>query len=181
MEKSSPGIDTLLNNTSTKPPFTPNDKERTFIAGVYNDFVFDLGIKNSTWQVLNNQTLEQFWAQSNRDYNVIVEQDAGDPVTQYSSGVSRDKANTFISNLTAQLIAPSVTALNKSKEVDIVVSKLGRPILEWQHSNDGRPAERGDLKNFRYTHKQVVEGTTHIQDDIDPDTGKLCSQGIPNE
>jgi len=117
MEKQGVGIDTLLNNTSMKPAYSPDEKERNFISGVYNDFIFDLGIKNQTWEVLGWRSLEQFWAQSNRDYNVIVEQDPNDPVTQYVSGVSRDKANTFISNLTAQLMAPSVTALNESKEI----------------------------------------------------------------
>lgn len=176
------GIESLMDNISeVKSAYNPTPEERLYISKVYNDFIFDLSIKNQTWEVLNNRDLQHFWADCNRDYNVFVEDDPNDPVTQYASGITRDKANTFITNLTAQLLAPSVTALNESKEVDVVVSKLCRPILQWQHSNDGRPAESGELKNFRYTHKQVVEGTVHIQDDIDPETGKLSSQVIPNE
>ena len=163
------------------PPFQPTQEEADFLAKVYNDFVFDYQQKYQIWEILNNRTVEQYWQDSNYDYNNIVLDDPSDPVTQYSSGITRDKANTLITNLTLQLLSPTVIAQNENQEVDQIISHIARPILEWQHNNDGRPSESGDLKNSRYIHKMVVEGTVHIQDDIDPDTGKLVSSVIPNE
>lgn len=162
------------------PIFEPSDKERDLITKVYSDFIYDQQIKSNVWQVLNNRTVDQFWFDSNYDFNQIVEDDTNNPVTQYSSGITRDKANTFITNLSLQLQYPSITALDGNQNLDSVVSQIGRPILRWQFLNDGRPSESGKAKNIRYTHKQVVEGTVHILDVVGSD-GKLTSSTIPNE
>lgn len=160
--------------------YKPSQEEMDFVSKVYNDFTYDYSIKNQTWQVLNNRTLNGFWQQSNYDYNVIVNEEVNNPVVQYSSGITRDKANTFISNLTLQLLYPSVTAFNSNQDIDVTVSSIAKPVLKWQFINDGRPSESGKLKNVRYTHKQVVEGTLHILDVIG-DNGRLTSYLIPNE
>ena len=170
-----------LANQELRPVFIPTDKQREYIGRVYSDFVFDYQIKNQNWQLLNNRTLQQFWEDSNYDYNNIVIDDPSDPVTQYSSGITRDKANAFIQNLSMAQLFPSVTAQNANQEIDQIVTRVARPILEFQHLNDGRPSESGKLKNTRYVHKQVNEGTVHIQDNIDPETGRLNSTVIPNE
>ena len=170
-----------LSNEEIRPVFIPTDKQREFIGRVYSDFVFDYQIKNQNWQLLNNRNLQQFWEDSNYDYNNIVIDDPSDPVTQYSSGITRDKANAFIQNLSMAQLFPSVTAQNANQEIDQIVTRVARPILEFQHLNDGRPSESGKLKNTRYVHKQVNEGTVHIQDNIDPETGRLDSTVIPNE
>lgn len=164
----------------TYEPYNPTDNDRAFILKVYSDFVDDYQLKYQSWEVLNNRTLDNFWADSNYDYNVIVQDDVNNPVTQYSSGISRDKANTFITNLTLNLLYPSITAFNSAQGVDAVVSSIGRPILRYQYINDGRPSESGKVKNVRYTHKQVVEGTVHILDNVNAD-GRLTSMIIPNE
>lgn len=158
----------------------PSQKEMDFISKVYDDFVNDYSNKSQGWQVLNNRSLETFWDNSNYDYNQIVEQDVNNPVVQYSSGITRDKANTLISALTQILVYPSVTAFNDKQEIDNIVSSIAKPILKYQYVNDGRPSESGRIKNFRYTHKQVVEGTVHILDTIDAN-GRLTSSIIPNE
>ncbi len=160
--------------------FTPSQEQRDLVSKVYNDFVYDNSIKNQGWQVLNNRSLSQFWADSNTDYNVIVEQDTNNPVVQYSSGITRDKANVFIQKLTMEMQYPSVTAFNEAQEIDETVSYIGKPLLRWQFTNDGRPSESGRSKNFRYTHKQVVEGTVHILDNVGAN-GRLTSSEIPNE
>jgi len=160
--------------------YDPSPKERDLVSKIYTDFIYDQSLKNQTWNVLNNRTLTQFWEESNYDYNVIVTDDVNNPVTQYSSGISRDKANAFISNLTLAVQYPSVTASNENQEIDHTISRISKPLLRWQYMNDGRPSESGKLKNVRYTHKQVVEGTVHILDTIGAD-GKLTSSLVPNE
>lgn len=161
-------------------PYNPGEKERAFILQVYNDFLDDKEIKDQTWKVLNNRTLKQFWDDSEYDYNVLVDDDVNNPVVQYSSGISRDKSNTFITGLALQLLYPGVTAQNDQQEIDNIISKVSRSVLEWQFDNDGRPSESGLLKNTRYIHTQVVTGTVHIQDDFTPD-GRLISTLVPNE
>lgn len=162
--------------------YSPSEEERKFILRAYSDYQECANIKNEGQDVLGGRTLQTFWDESNYDYNVLVdEMDIDDPVTPYSSGVSRDKSNTFITNLTLSMLYPSVSAQNKEQKIDHVVSKVSRSILEWQYDNDGRPAESGHVKAVRNTHKQVIEGTVHVQDDIDPDTGGLISQIVPNE
>jgi len=161
-------------------PYTPSEDERKFILQTYNDFLDDKNIKEQTWKVLGNRTLKQFWDDSDYDYNVLVDDDENNPVTQYSSGISRDKSNTFITGLALQLLYPGITAQNDQQEIDNIISKVSRSVLEWQFNNDGRPAESGLLKNTRYIHKQVVNGTVHIQDDFTPD-GRLISSLVPNE
>lgn len=164
----------------TKPVFSPSQEEQNLISTWYNDFIYDYSIKNQGWEVLNNRTLDQFWTQSNYDYNQTVIQDVNNPVVQYSSGTTRDKANTLITSLTQNYYFPSVTAFNDQQQIDDVISSIAKPVLRWQYINDGRPSESGKSKGFRYTHKQVAEGTVHILDTIGPD-GKLTSQIIPNE
>ena len=176
-------MDEVLKTTGIKQGnemYSPDSNTRDFLMRVYSDFVDDYSLKYQTWEVLNGRTLDQFWADSNYDYNVIVTDDPNNPVTQYSSGVSRDKANMFISNLTLNLLYPSITALNTAQEIDTTISRIGRPILKFQYLNDGRPSESGKVKNVRYTHKQVVEGTVHILDVVGSD-GRLTSSITPNE
>ena len=160
--------------------YIPNADKREFILEVYNDFLDDKKIKDQPYGILNDRTLKDFWSDSNYDYNVLVEDDETNPVTQYSSSISRDKANTFISSLSLQLLYPGVVAQNTEQEIDNIMSKVSRSVLEWQFENDGKPAESGLVKNSRNTHKQVVEGTVHIQDDFTKD-GRLISSGVPNE
>lgn len=169
------------NSAPTDPTmYMPSQEERDFIMMCYSDFVSDFSLKSQTWEVLNNNTLTTFWQNSNYDYNQIVTDDPNNPVVQYSSGITRDKANTFITNLTLQMLYPSVTAINDQQKVDAIVSQIAKPILKWQYINDGRPSESGKIKNVRYTHKQVIEGTVHILDTINSE-GKLTSMVLPNE
>ncbi len=163
-----------------RPVFLPSPDEQNLIMKMYDDFVQDYSLKNQGWEVLNNRTLTQFWADCNYDYNQTVFQDPNNPVVQYSSGTTRDKANTLITSLTQNYFFPSVTAFNDAQQIDTVVSSIGKPILRYQYINDGRPADSGKSKGFRYTHKQTVEGTVHILDIIGKD-GKLESMLIPNE
>lgn len=172
----------LKTNSATTQPevFSPSQEVQDFVMKVYDDFSNDFSLKNQSWEVLNNRSLSQFWQDSNYDYNQIVVEDANNPVVQYSSGVTRDKANTFITNLTLQMLYPSVTAINDKQQIDTTISQIAKPILKWQYVNDGRPSESGKIKNVRYTHKQVIEGTVHILDTIGAD-GKLTSMALPNE
>lgn len=163
-----------------KEKYTPNKEERDYILSAFTDLAEDNVLFNQSWDVLNGRFLKQFWEDSNYDYNVIVDtDDISNPVVPYSSSISRDKANTFISNLTLQLLSPSVTAQNINQEIDFVISKVGKSLLEWQFDNDGRPAESGQVKSSRGIHKMVIEGTQHTQDDVIK--GRLNSQNVPNE
>jgi hypothetical protein len=168
-------------DATKKTPFIPNPEEAEFINKVYMDFMYDRKLRMQSQPILNNRTLQQFWDESERDYNVIVADDnENNPVTPYASSISRDKANTFISTLTQQLLYPSVSAQNSNQEIDRVISRASRNILEWQYENDGRPAESGSLKNARNIHRMVTTGTTHVMDNVD-ENGRLVSTLLPNE
>jgi hypothetical protein len=146
----------------------------------YTDFIRSRNVRQEPQDILGGQSWDEFWEQCNYDYNVITEvQDENDPVTPYASTISRDRSNAFISNLTLQLLYPSVTAQNDKQEIDRVVSRASRSLLEYLHNNDGRPSMSGQQKAIMYTHKQVVEGTVHVMDNIVDN--KLESQLIPNQ
>ena len=170
-------IPELLNKAQ---PYNPGDEERKFILEAYKSYQECFNLKQEKQAHLDGRTLKQFWDDSRADYDVLVGiKDPNDPVTQYASAISRDTANGFISNLTMQLLYPSVTAQNENQEMDNVAGIVCRALLEWAHDNDGFPSENGLQKNTRYTHTQVVDGTVHIQDDIIE--GRHFSQLIPNE
>jgi hypothetical protein len=171
----------IMYDATKKTPYIPSPEDAVFINKVYMDFMYDRKLRMQSQPILNNRTLQQFWDESERDYNVIVsDENPNNPVTPYASSISRDKANTFISSLTQQLLYPSVSAQNSNQEIDRVISRACRNILEWQYENDGRPAESGSLKNARNIHRMVTVGTTHVMDNVD-ENGRLISQIIPNE
>lgn len=161
-------------------PYTPD--ERDFVSKWWTEFTNLWIAKNAPQDILGGRTLQTFWDDSVRDYAVLADtvQDPNDPVQQYVSPVSRDKADVFIGNMTSQLLYPSVKAVTQQSKIDRVLSRCGRGLLEWAHMNDGYPSETGMAKNARYVHKMVVEGTVHIQDDVGADYG-LCSSLVPNE
>ena len=160
--------------------YIPTPEESEFILNVYRDFYKDDEIKKDSHEVLGNRTLQDFWDRCNWDYGVLVDDsDPNDPVKPYASTISRDKSNTFITNLTLQLVYPGVTAQNNQQEIDHVVSSISKPLLEYSYDNDGAPSETGHQKTVRSIHRMVVEGTTHVQDDWVED--KLFSQLVPNE
>jgi len=173
-------INDLTGKYGAHEPYIPDPEEASFIVQAYTDYIRCRSIKSTPQDILGGITLQEFWDTCNYDYNVIVEpQDENDPVTPYSSTITRDKANAFITNLTMQLLYPSVVAQNDSQEIDRVMGKVSRAILEWQHNNDGRPSMSGQQKSVMYTHKQVIEGTVHVLDNVID--GKLESQLVPNE
>jgi len=160
--------------------FTP--EERKFVSDWWNEFMLLWIAKNAPQDILGGRTLQTFWDDSTRDYAVTPDtmEDPNDPVQQYVSSISRDKADVFIGNMVSQLLYPSVKAVNEDSKVDRVLSRVSRSLLEWSHMNDGYPSETGMAKNIRYVHKMVVEGTVHIQDDVSKDNG-LTSSLVPNE
>lgn len=164
-----------------KKPYIPTDEESAFILRAYTDYLYDHRLKNQPLRILNGRTLQEFWDESERDYNVIIDDSSlDDPVTPYASSISRDKANIFISTLTQQMLYPSVAAQNEHNEIDQIMSRVSRSLLEWQTNNDGKPAESGLQKNSRYIHSMVVTGTVHVEDNIGPE-GELISSLVPNE
>ena len=168
-------------NFQEKTPYNPTEEEAQFIIDAYRDFIYDRNLRMQAQPILDGRTLQEFWDESEKDYNVIVgPEDINDPVTPYASSISRDKANTFINTLTQQLLYPSVTAVNDSQEIDRVMSRVSRSLLEWQYNNDGRPAESGSMKNSRNIHKTIVTGTVHVEDNV-TEEGKLISSIVPNE
>ena len=160
--------------------YLPDDNTNQFILDTWDWFKKCYDVKVGPLDILAGRNLQTFWNESNADYAVITEpSDANDPVQQYSSSISRDKADVFIANLTNQLMVPSCVAQNSLQEIDRVVSKVAKGGLFWMHTNDGYPSESGNLKNTRYIHKMVVEGTVHIQDNVNEDG--LDSEMVPNE
>lgn len=179
-------IELLKNTEATKErgesaeTYLPSDAERKFILNTYKKFLDCHNVKNQPQDMLGGRTLQEFWDQNRRDYNVLtIDSSEDDPVVPYTSSISRDKANIFISNLTSQLIYPSVAAQNQNQEIDGVMCTVSKSLLEWAHDNDGRPDESGHQKMVRYVHTQVIDGTVHVQDDIIDN--KLVSTLVPNE
>ncbi len=161
-------------------PYNPSEDDRDFIVNAYSKYQECYNIKHSGQDILNGMTLQSFWDRCNYDYNVIVTpEDENDPVTPYSSTITRDRANAFISNLSSQYITPGVIAQNKNQQVDRVLSRVSNCILEWAHDNDGRPSNSGHKKQVDNVHKMVIEGTVHVQDDVVD--GKLVSTLVNNE
>jgi hypothetical protein len=155
---------------------------RKFVSDMWQEFLLMYQAKMQPVGMLGGRNLISFWNDSNRDYSVITGEanDPNDPVQQYVSTVSRDKADVFISNLVSQLAYPSVRAFNTNREIDRVVGRMSRSVLEWMHLNDGYPSENGHQKMVRLIHKGVVEGTSHVLDDVNKDDG-LTSTLVPNE
>lgn len=170
-------------NEAQYPQYAHTPEERRFISDWWNEFLLMFMAKQEPQPLLgDNRNLQQFWDDSVRDYAVITEtaDDPNDPVQSYVSSVSRDKADVFISNLTGQLLYPTVKAFNQEKEISKVLAKVGRGLLEHCHNNDGFPTEDGHAKMVRYVHKDVIEGTVHVLDEFNKESG-LISSLVPNE
>lgn len=166
-------------------PYMPDENEQKVLNQIYTWYIRDNNIKNQAWDVLDGRTVGQFWQDCNYDYNVVVlGEDQTNPVQPYPTGISRDKANSFISRLASQLLLPQIIAQNSDQQIDIVFSRAARSVLDWAHQNDGRPSTSGLSKNADYIHKLAIEGTVHVQDDviIDEDNNiRLESNSVPNE
>lgn len=162
-------------------PYPWTDEERKYVAGVWRDFQKSFSLRSEPLDILGGITLQDFWDESVRDYGVLADEirDPNDPVEQYQSTISRDKADVFIANLAGQLLYSDVIAQNNDQEIDRVVSKVGSAMLEWAYKNDGWPSESGQQKNARYIHKTVVEGTCHVLDVVTKEG--LESELVPNE
>lgn len=164
------------------PSFSYTPEQRKFVSDWWNEFMLLWQMKNAPQDILGGRTLQSFWDDAVQDYAVITGEleDPNDPVQQYVSSVARDKSDVFIGNMVGQLLYPSIKAVNSMSKTDRVLSRVTRSLLEWAHMNDGYPSETGMLKNVRYIGKMVIEGTVHVQDDVNKDDG-LTSSLVPNE
>lgn len=162
-------------------PYPWTDKERKFVAGVWTEFQKMYALRAEPLDILGGITLQDYLDESVRDYGVLANEfrDPNDPVEQYQSTISRDKADVFIANLIGQLMYSDVIAQNNDQEIDRVVSRTSSALLEWAYKTDGWPSESGQQKNARYIHKMVVEGTVHVIDVVTKDG--LESELVPNE
>jgi len=169
-------------NDGVFPTFQQTDDERLYVDDAWRRFQDCFVIKQQGQDIFNGQQLQAVWDESTRDYAVIsgVKENLNDPVQPYVSTISRDKSDVFISNLSGSLLMPSVIAQNADQEIDKIMGRVSRSMLEWAHWNDGWPSETGNQKFARYVHKQVVEGTVHILDDVSKEDG-LTSELVPNE
>lgn len=160
--------------------FTPSTEEQKFLTKNYTDFEVDRQLKEEGQPNLSNRSLQTFWNDSDKDYLQYLLEDSDDWMKEYPSGMTRDKANIFISNLIRKPIIAQVFAQNKNQMVDRIVSKTLKGLLEYAILNDGRPDSSGHEKQARVTHKQVTEGTCHklitINEDKDIET-----EVMPNE
>lgn len=161
-------------------PFSPSDEDRKAVFEAWDDFRLMWQVRTMGLSILGGRNIQTFWDDSCTDYAVIVQPgQPNDPVVEYASNISRDRADVFIANLTKNLMYPNVTAQNNQQEIDRTIGRVSRSLLEWAHNNDGYPSETGHQKLTRYIHKMVVEGTVHVQDDVDKDG--LDSKLVPNE
>ena len=111
--KASAIVDAPENKQYETFPYTPD--ERDFVSKWWNEFMLLWQVKNAPQDILGGRTLQKFWDDSVLDYAVLTgeAQDPNDPVQQYVSPVSRDKADVFIGNMTSQLLYPSVKAVTQ--------------------------------------------------------------------
>jgi len=164
------------------PAYSPDENERKLLLQIYNDLQQDQQLKNHSHPILSNRTLKDFWDQSNIDYTQFVEGENTDDdwFREYPSGITRDKANTFISNLVQKMILPNVFAQNTMQFIDRIISRVLRILLGWAIKNDGKPTNSGHSKFVRATHKCVIEGTMHRLIAINGDKNHETTI-IPNE
>ena len=161
--------------------WVPEGTEKTLVMNIQKHVGRMYQLKTDSQEILGGRSLQNFWNDCVQDYAVFTEvSDTNDPVVQYSSSISRDKADVFIANLVSEMFYPSVTAQNKDQKIDRVMSQVSRSLLEYVHMHDGYPSENGHLKMVRYIHKMVVEGTVHVQDDFSK-KDNLVSNLVPNE
>lgn len=165
----------------TRPSFTPTPEELAFVSDAWKRFNDMFVIKQEGQALFGGRTLQEVWDEACRDYAVISPEkvDPNDPVQPYTSSIARDEADVYISNLSGALLMPSVIAQNADQEIDRVLGRVSHSLLEWAHWNDGYPSENGNVKFARAVHKQVVEGTVHVLDDVSKDG--LASELVPNE
>jgi len=163
-------------------PYSPEKSERDLLNKIYSDLEQDRKLKTQSHPLLSNRTLKQFWDTSNKDYSQFVQdtETEDDWFREYPSGITRDKANTFISNLVQKMILPQVFAQNTMQFIDRIISRVLRILLSWTVKNDGKPTESGHSKFVKATHKCVIEGTVHRLLAINQDKNHETTI-IPNE
>src|SRR3990167_1472659 len=97
--------------------YNPTDEEKDLLLKIYQNVENDLLLKNQSYELLNNRTLTQFWDDCNKDYNLYIPPARSDEwVKMYRRPITRDKANTFIAQLTKGLIYPEIIAQNKEQQ-----------------------------------------------------------------
>lgn len=152
----------MLDKDFKAKPFQPKKEVLDYIIKWYSAFTDDKVLKDDTYREIGNQTLAKFWQKSRDNYDVVVPvRSKGDWKRSVKTTLTRDKANGFISRLARQMIYPQILAQNKDQEIDNVVSRVLRILLEWWE---------GLSKSFRIfvdvVHTAVVDGTAHLQVDV---------------
>lgn len=155
-------------------PYLPNPEIRQEISQWYNAFSKCRNLKSQSYRYLGNISLENFWQIGNDNYDVIMPvKSKSDWKRQAKMTITRDKANGFISKLAKQLIFPQIIAQNNNQEIDYIVSRIFRTLLEWWEY-----LSKGIRVFIDAVHKCVIEGTIHVQ--IDVLNGKEIKTVIPN-
>lgn len=152
-----------------------------WLSDLYSQFSQCYNLRQEPLDIIGGRTLQQFWDDSERDYAVVLSEieDPNDPVVQYQSTISRDKANVFIAHIASGLMYPDVIAQNEEQGIDRIMGRVGSSLLYWAHRQDGWPNESGQLKSERYAHSCVVKGTACVLDTVGKDG--LESEEVPIE
>lgn len=145
------------------PPYLPDQNERNLLIKIYSDFSKNKILKESSHPILSNRTLQTFFDDSNKSYAQFTQDsDSNDDwMREYPAGITRDRTNTFISNLCQKMIVPQIFAQNTMQIVDRIVSRILKILLGWAIKNDGKPTDSGHSKFVKAVHKCVIEGTMH--------------------
>ena len=104
-------------------PYLPDEAEQQSLLDAYYDAQEDLRLQQEAVTCLGTNTankqqrnLLDFWSDCREDYNVNVPlQPIGDWKKMYRRPISRDKANTIISQLTRNYIYPQCIAQNNEQ------------------------------------------------------------------
>lgn len=157
----------------TVPTFLKDAPTREFIRRVYTDFQYAENEKQRDFIELNGRKLTRFWKDSRDDYNVLLP-----PRKSWHKrarrSITRDKANTFIANLTKNVIKGEIIAQNPDQDIDLKAARVFRAGVDH--------IEREDkwARNFvGVVSTTVIDGTAHVREDVV--NGKCVRTLVPNE
>ncbi len=161
--------------------FVPEDEEtRLFIESIYSDLADDANIRRQPEMILGGGSIEDVWSRSIEDYTLFTPtQSRDDIVKPYVSAIGREKTNTFVSTVFGQSARPSVVAQNRDQEIDIIISRVLKTLLDHAFKTDGMPSLNGRQKRMDTLLVGAIEGTVFVQEEyVD---GTCVRSIVPNE
>lgn len=140
------------NLITSQSSYSPQGDERAFTARVSRDFETGYRIMSETRKLFRNRSVIDYADAGEKIFHLYKDASSGDPKDAWKffgrKPLLRNKVFTIVAHLINAILFPSVTAQNRSQEVDKALSEVAKDLLEWNVENS----------NYKATFMDVIIG-----------------------